>query len=211
MKNISCALVLAPHTDDGEVGCGATLAKLIESGADVYYAAFSICEASVPDGFPRDILATEVKTATQSLGIPPENLIVYRYPVRYFPQHRQEILENLVQLRKQIDPDLVFLPSFDDIHQDHHTIAREGVRAFKHVSTLGYEMPWNNLTFTASTFVHLEERHLTRKIEAINHYHSQKHRNYVTDDFITSLAKVRGTQAGTEYAEAFQAIRWMLR
>jgi len=38
-------LVLAPHTDDGEFGCGGTMARLIESGAAVTYAAFSTAAA----------------------------------------------------------------------------------------------------------------------------------------------------------------------
>ncbi len=42
-------LVLAPHTDDGELGCGGTIVRLIDEGQDVYYVAFSICEESVPE------------------------------------------------------------------------------------------------------------------------------------------------------------------
>ena len=63
-------LVLAPHTDDGEFGCGGTMARLIEDGARVTYAAFSTAAKSVPEGFPRDILKHEVRAATGILGIP---------------------------------------------------------------------------------------------------------------------------------------------
>lgn len=211
MLNLKKVLVLAPHADDGELGCGGTLAKLVERGTTIYHAVFSICEASVPEGFPRDILATEVEKANQVLDVSPDHLSVYRYPVRYFPQHRQEILEDLIQIRREIEPDLVFLPTSDDIHQDHRVIYQEGVRAFKYKSVLGYELPWNNLTFTASAFVHLEKRHIQKKIAALRQYESQWHRSYWSEDFITSLARVRGTQAGVEYAEAFQVIRWTIR
>src|SRR6185437_5104743 len=51
------ALVLAPHTDDGEFGCGGTMARLVEEGADVRYVAFSIATRSLPEGFPPDTLA----------------------------------------------------------------------------------------------------------------------------------------------------------
>jgi len=70
-------LVLAPHTDDGEFGCGGTIAKFIQEGHDVYYAAFSACQQSVLPQFPSDILITEVKEATSILGIKPENLILF--------------------------------------------------------------------------------------------------------------------------------------
>ena len=57
-KNI---LVLAPHTDDGELGLGGTISRLIEDGKKVTYVAFSTAQQSVPEGFPKDILKTEVK------------------------------------------------------------------------------------------------------------------------------------------------------
>ena len=63
-------LVLAPHTDDGEFGCGGTMARLIENGVKVTYAAFSTAAKSVPDGFPKDVLKHEVRAATGVLGIP---------------------------------------------------------------------------------------------------------------------------------------------
>src|SRR5262249_11400292 len=54
------ALVLAPHTDDGEFGCGGTMARLVEEGVDVRYVAFSIATRSLPGGFPPDTLRHEV-------------------------------------------------------------------------------------------------------------------------------------------------------
>ena len=92
-------LVLAPHTDDGELGLGGSINKMAEEGADVTYIAFSTAEESVPKGFPKDILKTEVKNATTVLGIKPENLIVYNYQVRKLNYVRQEILEDLIRIR----------------------------------------------------------------------------------------------------------------
>jgi N-acetylglucosamine malate deacetylase 1 len=207
---ISKVLVLAPHTDDGELGAGATIAKLIEQGVSVYYAAFSTAGESVPKGLPKDILKTEVKAATKKLGIAEENLIIYDYQVRKLNYVRQEILESLIQLRDSINPDLVFLPSLHDIHQDHITIAQEGLRAFKNKIILGYELIWNNLTFNTQCFVKLEERHVQRKAIALKEYQSQKGREYMTEEFIFSLAKTRGVQAGVSYAEAFEIIRFII-
>ncbi|MGZ4418076.1 MAG: PIG-L deacetylase family protein, partial [Gaiellaceae bacterium] len=82
-------LVLAPHTDDGEFGAGGTMTRLVEEGAEVRYVAFSIATRSLPEGFPPDTLAQEVKEATAELGISPENLTVHDFDVRTFPQHRQ--------------------------------------------------------------------------------------------------------------------------
>lgn len=210
MLNAKTVLILAPHTDDGEIGCGATIARLIESGARVHYVAFSICEKSVPAGLPSDILATEVRAATAILGLKPRDVTTYRFPVRDLPQHRQDILERLIVLRNQLRPDLVFLPSTDDIHQDHQTIAQEGIRAFKHTTLVGYEFPWNMLKFSGTAFVALQEQHIQAKVQAMQAYKSQTHRSYVSESTIKSLAHVRGQQAGTTYAEAFEVIRWIV-
>ena len=119
MTQYKKVLILSPHTDDGEFGCGATITKLIEDGSEVYYAAFSACEQSVLPEFPKDILTKEVKAATQILGIKPENLILFKYDVRTFNYHRQAILDDIIKLKNEIQPNLVFTPSVNDIHQDH--------------------------------------------------------------------------------------------
>src|SRR3972149_4211595 len=69
-------LVLAPHTDDGEFGCGGTMARLLDAGVDVRYVAFSIATKSLPPGFPPDTLAREVREATAEIGPAPEPLTV---------------------------------------------------------------------------------------------------------------------------------------
>jgi LmbE family N-acetylglucosaminyl deacetylase len=81
--------VLAPHTDDGELGCGGTMARLVDAGCEVRYVAFSIATRSLPPGFEPDTLAREVREATAELGIPEEHLTVHDFDVRTFPEHRQ--------------------------------------------------------------------------------------------------------------------------
>lgn len=208
--NARKVLILAPHTDDGEFGCGGSVVKFLEEGKEVYYVAFSTAEESVPAGMPKNILEIEVKEATKRLGIPASNLIIYKFQVRKLNYVRQEILEELVKIKKEINPDLVFIPSPNDLHQDHYTVAMEGMRAFKQVSILGYEIPWNNITFHTQAFIKLEKKHIERKIEALKAYKSQSHRFYATPDFIWSLAKTRGVQIGAEYAETFEVIRWVI-
>jgi LmbE family N-acetylglucosaminyl deacetylase len=202
-------LVLAPHTDDGEFGCGGTINKLISEGNEVYLATFSACQQSVLPQFPSDILITEVKAATLKLGIKPENLILFDYDVRTFNYRRQDILDDLIKLRTKLKPDMVFIPSLNDIHQDHKTIAEEGLRAFKFSTILCYEMPWNNITFTTTSFFILSEANVQAKVNALSEYKSQAHRPYANERFIRSLANTRGVQIDQEYAEAFEVLRWI--
>ena len=203
--------VLAPHTDDGELGAGGTIAKLIELGANIFYFAFSTAADSVPEGFPKDILKIEVLNATKKLGIPNKNVIIYDYQVRKLNYSRQEILEDLMSHRKRLTPDLVLMPSLNDIHQDHATIAQEGLRAFKGSTILGYELIWNNLTFNTTSFVNLDEKHIQKKCDALKEYKSQGQKDYMSKDFIFSLARTRGIQIGTQFAESFEVVRWVIK
>src|SRR6201987_1005208 len=139
------ALVLAPHTDDGEVGCGATMARLVEAGCGVRYVALSIATRALPP------------------GLPAEPLPVRDADVRRCPERRQDILELLVALWEEWKPDVVFQPSLHDVHQDHKTVAEEGLRAFKSTTIPGYEIPSNNLDFEYQWYVALEEKHVARK------------------------------------------------
>lgn len=209
MNGKNKVLILAPHTDDGELGCGASIRKWIDEGKEVIYVAFSACELSVAPHLPKDILITEVKAATQSLGIQKDNLILFNYPVRTFLNHRQEILQNMIDLRRDLQPDLILIPSLNDVHQDHQIIANEALRAFKTYSVLSYELPWNNLSFSTSCFVVLEEKYVEAKVQALQKYESQAHRAYTSRDFVFSLAKTRGVQINQEYAEAFEVVRWI--
>jgi len=200
-------MVLAPHTDDGEFGCGGLLARFIEEGIEVYYTAFSVCEQSVPYGFSEDQLKFELMEATGVVGIPPENMIIHRYEVRKFPEVRQSILQDIIDTRKSIDPDLVLLPCIDDIHQDHQVVAAEGLRAYKNTTILSYEMPWNNLSITTSSFAVLEKRHIQKKIDALACYKTQAFRHYANAEFVWSLARTRGAQIAQEFAEVYQLVR----
>ena len=204
-------LVLAPHTDDGEFGCGGTIARFVGEGHDVHYVAFSAAEKSVKSEFPSDILRKEVVEATGALGIPRQNLQVLDFEVRDFPAQRQAILDVMVALQAELDPEIVFLPSTSDTHQDHQVVSAEGFRAFKRTTILGYELPWNNLAFVTNTFVLLEESHVARKMEALRQYGSQLHRPYAGSDYMRHLATVRGVQIGAKYAEAFEGIRNVIR
>lgn len=210
MNNIDNVLVLSPHTDDGELGCGGTVARLIDEGKNIYYVAFSICEDSVPKEYPCDILEHEVKEATKVLGIKSSNLFIKKYPVRHFLHYRQDILEDIIKIRQEIQPDLVFLPSWNSLHQDHNTISKEGLRAFKKTTCLGYDLPWDQVKFNSNAFYKLKEKHIELKIKSLDCYLSQKFRRYVDHEFIRGLARVRGTSVDTMYAETFELIRWVI-
>ena len=123
---------------------------------------------------------------------------------------RQQVLEDLIALRKTSKFDLVLTPSLYDIHQDHSTIAQESLRAFKNTTILGYELIWNNLAFDTKCFVKLKLEHVKAKQHALDQYASQGKRDYLSEEFTLALAKTRGVQVGAKYAECFEVIRMYL-
>jgi N-acetylglucosamine malate deacetylase 1 len=187
-------LVLSPHADDTELLCGGYVAKLSEEGHQVTSVVF--CETPERN--------KELDRASQILGI--KRTLLLGYPLRHLNKRRQAILERLLYIRDKYKPDLVLQPCLHDIHQDHETVAKEGLRAFKNVNLVCYEALWNNLNFEAQLFVTLSREQLDKKKKAVSCYQSQKDKRYCTPEYVESLARVRGVQIGCEFAEAYSVI-----
>ena len=192
------ALILSPHTDDAELGCGGTIAKMVEEGWKVHVIYFS----AVSDRYPN--LVEEAANSGKILGITHE---ILDFQTRFFPRDRQDILQALYDHSRKIEYDLVFTPTTTDIHQDHDVVTSEAKRAFRKSTLLGYELPWNNLEVSLNCFISLEERHIKKKISALECYDSQKHNPYFNEKFFRSVVKMRGIQLANEYAEGFETIK----
>jgi len=206
-------LVISPHTDDAELGCGGGIAKFISEGHELLWVVFSTAEESLPEDLPKDTLKKEFLSVMNDLGLKEDDYKVFNFKVRNLPEHRQEILEVLINIREEFKPQMVIGPSLNDFHQDHQVVAEEMVRAFKTSSSIiCYELPWNHVTFDTQLFVRLKKEHVLKKGEMLKNYKSQvtKGKTYFSEEFIYGLAKTRGVQCDSEYAEAFEVIRWMM-
>jgi LmbE family N-acetylglucosaminyl deacetylase len=211
--NLKKILIISPHTDDAELGAGGSIAKFLEKGNDVYWVVFSTAEESLPPDLPKDTLKNEFLNVIEDLGIKHDRIELLNYKVRYLNNYRQEILEKLYEIKKIFGPNLVITPSLHDFHQDHQIVANETIRAFKtSASIINYEMPWNQTTFSTNLFIKLKSKHIEKKLNLLGNYKSQleKKREYFTKEYIFGLAKVRGVQCNSKYAEAFEVIRWMI-
>ncbi|MCK6441000.1 MAG: PIG-L family deacetylase [Planctomycetes bacterium] len=204
-------LVLAPHTDDGELGCGGAMSRFVEERNDVFYAGFARADvAMAEEKLPPEQPEIEMRAAMKVFGIPEKHIRLFDFPCRNFPKHRQEILQAMYDLNRELSPDLVLMPALGDLHQDHGVVAAEGMRIFKRTTVLCYEQPWNTVTLSTEGFVRLEERHVATKIRALECYVSQKSRKFLSADFIRGWARTRGVQAGVEYAECFEVPRLII-
>jgi len=202
-------IILAPHADDAEYGCGGTISKICK-GADLFYVVFSFAAKSLIDGFSKEDVKAEMLQASSVLGVKRGNIISKDYEVREFPRDRQMILEDLVDIKKEIKPDIVFMPSTFDTHQDHKVVCEEGFRAFKGMTIFGYECISNNREFRPGLYVNLKEEDIDKKKRAIECYKSQVIKKKNSVNFVQSLAEVRGHQVDSKYAEAFEVIRLIL-
>jgi N-acetylglucosamine malate deacetylase 1 len=207
-------LILSPHTDDAEIGCGGTIVRYLQEKKNIMWVVFSTAEDSIPDDMPKDILTREFTEVMNKLNIPEKNYVIHHFKVRNLKEHRQEILDILIDLKKSFKPTLVIGPSLNDFHQDHSVIAHEMIRAFKTSSSIiCYELPWNHIKFDTQFFVTLTPEQVEQKITLLETYKSQYKidRHYFSADFVKGLATTRGSQVAEKYAEAFEVIRWINR
>lgn len=160
-------LIISPHTDDETLGCGGLIHKLSHQNK-ISITCFSYCG--------RDDLKKEFTQSCYTLCKDPY-LEILDFKVREF--NRQKVLDKLILLKNELNPDVIICPSSYDVHQDHLTIYNESVRAFKDKCILGYCHPWNivgksDLRLT----VKLTDEEILIKEKAMDCYKSQHHREY---------------------------------
>lgn len=192
-------LVLSPHTDDGELGAGGSISRLVEENSKVIYIAFSA---------PLKQLRDECIKATNFLGVSCTRVLDFER--RYFPSQRQDILQKLYELNQEFQPDLVLTPCTADHHQDHETVTNEAIRIFKKSTILGYILPWNTLDIFENCIIKIEKRHLKKKIESLSFYRTQQRHRYFNKRYNKSNAITHGVKIDEDYAEVFEVIRFVI-
>ena len=201
-------LILAPHTDDAELGMGGTIARMQREGAVITVIAFSSADESLPPGFEKGTTRAEFSESMRLYQV--DGFDVLNFKVREFPRDRQALLEELIKIRKDVAPDIIFCPASEDVHQDHKTVYQETLRAFRLCSILGYELPWNCFNLRANFFIHINEQDFQKKLESIQLYKSQlaKESIYLNETFLTSQLQQNGARLGRNgLFEAFEVIR----
>ena len=186
---------------------GATIARLVEEKCEFRWLILSNATISLPEGFGHETLINEQLDAAKALGISKENLIFRDFPVRNFDKYRQDILDELIILKKSFMPNHVFCPSRNDIHQDHSTVHHETVRAFKNINIFSYDLPWNYTEQNMNYSFRVSPEHIEKKIEALRCYKSQEHRKYMDVDLIKSVLKFRALHTPYDMCEAFECVR----
>lgn len=212
-KRILC---ISAHMDDIEFGCGG-LVKSLEDKAEIFLLILSKDRKS-SKGVVQEIRDLEEQFCSSSfLGVKKENIFfVEGVPGQLFPEYRQQILEEMYRVDALINPHFIFVPSRNDVHQDHRTVYNSSLKAFKRKTIIAYEIVNSTEKFSPSMFVEISEESLNAKINAISCYKSQNNSVVTTGDYfdadaIKGLARIRGARVGARYAEAFEVVNMMVR
>lgn len=220
-------LVFAPHADDEVLGCGGTIARYVDEGAEVYVCIVTSGKKpifddtiAVQNGWPH-IHYLEVMESHRVLGI--KKTYFLEFPaVALENVPRYELNRKIWEIMDAILPDVVFIPHFGDMQKD-HTLTAEAVMVSirpkgKHIVRQVYsyetlsETEWNiphaKNEFIPNVFIGVS-KYIDKKLKAISCYKSQigDFPNPRSVEAIEALAKYRGSTSGAGYSEAFMLIR----
>jgi LmbE family N-acetylglucosaminyl deacetylase len=195
-------LFLGAHPDDIELGCGALLHRIARK-TEVLCVTLSDNQKN-PD--LKNII-NEHYEAMAVLGVPRERIILGPFTTRVFHDSRQEILEYFLKLRKDFAPDLIFVHSKQDVHQDHLTMTDEALRAFRGITVLGFDVVRSSYGFFPHFLVEVTEEDVNKKIEALSKYETYRDRYYFNSELTRSIMVRHGALAERPFAEGFDILR----
>ena len=195
-------LLLGAHPDDIELGCGALLHHIVKE-TEVLCVTLSDNQKN-PD---LKNVKEEHYVSMAILGVPEEKIIFGPFTTRVFPDSRQEILEYFLKLRTDFQPDLIFVHSGQDIHQDHNTMTNEALRAFRGITVLGFDVVRSSYDFFPHFLVEVTEEDVNKKIEALSQYETYRDRYYFNSELTRSITMRHGALAECPFAEGFDILR----
>jgi LmbE family N-acetylglucosaminyl deacetylase len=196
-------LCLGAHSDDIEIGAGATLLCMMDRGVrlDVHW-----CVMSGAGGREHEARASAADFVADAA-----NARVEVMPFRdgFFPEQCEQIKTWFEMLKKRVDPDVILTHRRDDAHQDHRQISRLTWNTFRDHCILEYEIPkWDGDLGQPNLYMPVPARVLQRKIDLlISHFGSQRSKHWFHGETFLGLARLRGMEcrAPEYYAEAFFA------
>ncbi len=201
-------LCLGAHADDIEIGCGATILKLIQDYENVnfYWVVFSA-----------DHIRAEEARASADLFLKDaqsHHVVVKTFRESFFNFIGAEIKEYFERLRKEFEPDLILTHYRNDLHQDHRTISELTWNTYRDHTILEYEIPkYDGDLGKPNVFMSLNEKQCKKKVSYImNTFKSQQDKGWFTEDTFLSIMRLRGIEsnASSHHAESFYSRKLVL-
>jgi LmbE family N-acetylglucosaminyl deacetylase len=196
-------LCLGAHSDDIEIGAGATLLSLMARGVrlDVHW-----CVLSGAGEREREARNSAAEFLSEAASAKVE---VMSFRDGVFPEQGESIKSWFETLKACVRPDLILTHRRDDAHQDHREVCRLTWNTFRDHFILEYEIPkWDGDLGQPNVFLPISASALERKINLLNaHFGSQRSKQWFDAETFRGLARLRGMEcrAPERYAEAFFA------
>jgi LmbE family N-acetylglucosaminyl deacetylase len=195
-------LFLGAHPDDIEIGCGALIHHIVQQ-TEILCVTLSDNQKN-PD--LKNVKGEHLKSM-KVLEVPEDKIIFGPFITRVFPDARQEILEYFLKLRRDFQPDLIFVHSKQDVHQDHLTMTDEALRAFRGITVLGFDVVRSSYGFFPHFLVEVSEEDVKKKVEALSEYETYRGRYYFNSELTRSIMMRHGALAEVPFAEGFDILR----
>ncbi len=193
---------IGAHPDDIELGCGALIAHITKST--------EVLCVTLSNNQKNPLLTKVVDEHYSSmavLGVQKDHVIVGEFETRRFPHARQEILEYLIQLKQSFHPEIVFVHTKADLHQDHRTATEEALRAFRGNTVLGFDVIRSSYGFFPSFLVEVSEADVETKLKALSEYRTYADKYYFKPEVTRATLVRHGALAERPYAEGFDILR----
>jgi LmbE family N-acetylglucosaminyl deacetylase len=200
-------LVLGAHSDDIEIGAGATLARLARTRPDLHVD-WVVFSASGERG-------DEARRSAEAFLRPfaSSGLQVFEFRDGFFPWHGAAIKERCETL-KSGRPDLVLTHGRDDAHQDHRLVAELTWNTFRNQPVLEYEIPkWDGDLGRPNVYVPVSRDDLAFKVDTLmTVFGSQRSRAWFDPETFRGLARLRGVECNADsgVAEGFHGRKLVL-
>jgi LmbE family N-acetylglucosaminyl deacetylase len=201
MEGIKKVLCLGAHSDDIEIGCGATILRLIQEQPtiQIYWFVFSAA----------GVRAREAKQSANDIlrGVRARRIRAMHFRESYFPSQWPAIKDVFEQVKHEFNPDLVLTQYRDDRHQDHRVLSDLAWNTFRNHLVLEYEIPkYDGDLGTPNVYIPVQRELCERKVAALlKYFKSQTERHWFTSDTFWALLRLRGIEcaARSGFAEAF--------
>lgn len=203
------------HSDDLEIGMGATISKYSKEGKEVISVVFSSGEKSSP-WLKKDYLIETRKEEAKKIGefIGCKNTIFFGLKDTKLMEEIEnpKVKKAVINIIKHFKPNTVFTCSKFDPHKDHKAVnkivfeALDEIDKNKKINVYVFEI-WNILNETRPRiYVDVSET-FSKKIEAMKKFKSQKVFIWVLMLPVYIRAIFSGFHAKCRYAERFYKIR----
>jgi LmbE family N-acetylglucosaminyl deacetylase len=200
-------LCIGAHSDDIEIGCGATILQLAEQypGCVFHWVVLSAVDT-------REAEARTAATLFGGKGL--QQILLKSFADGFMPFAGSEIKNVFEQLKNMCTPDLIFTHNRHDAHQDHRLLGELTWNTFRNHLILEYEIPkYDGDLGQPTVFVHLGAEICKRKVQHIvDTFESQQSKRWFEPETFFSLMRLRGMEcnAPSGYAEAFYCRKLVL-